>query len=889
MAGGTTFDRGAEYAGADRVEALDSADRGRVLLAAVRGAGRSYQTLVTAVVPTAPVRWVSRCSCPVGGTCKHAVAVLLTARERVAPDAVAADGPAEWERRLAPLLGRPEQAGRSEPDGPAMALVVEVVDAIVQQGTRVRQVRLRPSRTTRTGTWAKSTTWADVVETGYAWNRPPPMHPRHREALTRLHRLSGASTRAYAGRTEVDLAGLGPAGWDALRQVAAAGVELIGAPGPSGEPSPVTLLDHPVDVGLDVVRDAAGLLVRARTEGLPAPAAADDEVLLVGDPAHGVVVRHGADLVLVPLASPLPNAVAALVLDPRPLRVPTEDADRFVALYLPRLALQVPVASSDGSVEITGPARPVLDVEVLPEPGHRTRLRLGVRYGEVRVRALGRDDPLPRDHGAERRLLDSLDVLDRVPGARTRASERVPWTLTPETVLVGMDAVRFVGEVLPVLQAHPDVHVAVVGELATFEEATEAPVIELATAETDGGGTDWFDLRVTVTVDGEEVPFEPAVRRARPRRHHHAAGVRHLVPARPTRRCPACATSSRRLVASATGPGRGPADQPVTTSASGTSWSRSASSASRPRAGPRASRPSAGWPTRPAPEVPAGLHGRRCGRTSSTASTGSARCWDARLGGVLADDMGLGKTVQVLALLRPRRGGRRARPPGPRGRPDLGGAATGSSEAARFVPGLRAPWSSADRARPAAERLWPSWSRASHVVVTSYAVLRLDADEYRRCRWRGLVLDEAQFVKNHQCQDLPGRPAAGRAVQARRSPAPRWRTRLMDLWSMLSIVAPGLFPQPEVLHRALPAPDRVRRRPELLAVLRRRIRPLHAAPHQGAGRRATCRPSRSRCSRSMLDPEHARLYRPAPAARAAARCSACSTTRTATGSRSCAR
>ncbi len=41
---------------------------------------------------------------------------------------------------------------------------------------------------------------------------------------------------------------------------------------------------------------------------------------------------------------------------------------------------------------------------------------------------------------------------------------------------------------------------------------------------------------------------------------------------------------------------------------------------------------------------------------------------------------------------------------------------------------------------------------ASDVVVTSYALLRLDAAEYRETRWSALVLDEAQFVKNPQSQ-----------------------------------------------------------------------------------------------------------------------------------------
>ena len=58
------------------------------------------------------------------------------------------------------------------------------------------------------------------------------------------------------------------------------------------------------------------------------------------------------------------------------------------------------------------------------------------------------------------------------------------------------------------------------------------------------------------------------------------------------------------------------------------------------------------------------------------------------------------------------------------------------------------------------------------------------------------MLDEAQFVKNHQAKTYQC---------ARRLPAPfklaitgtPLENSLMDLWSLLSIVAPGLFPSPE--------------------------------------------------------------------------------------------
>jgi SNF2 family DNA or RNA helicase len=49
---------------------------------------------------------------------------------------------------------------------------------------------------------------------------------------------------------------------------------------------------------------------------------------------------------------------------------------------------------------------------------------------------------------------------------------------------------------------------------------------------------------------------------------------------------------------------------------------------------------------------------------------------------------------------------------------------------------------------------------------------------------------------------------------------------LMDLWALLSLTAPGLYPRPDVFTRTYRKPIESGARPELLDLLRRRIRPL---------------------------------------------------------------
>ena len=129
-------------------------------------------------------------------------------------------------------------------------------------------------------------------------------------------------------------------------------------------------------------------------------------------------------------------------------------------------------------------------------------------------------------------------------------------------------------------------------------------------------------------------------------------------------------------------------------------------------------------------------------------------------------------------------------------------------EAQRFAPDLVVR---RGRARPAA-----SWRTSlaelvagADLVVTTYTLLRLGEEDYRGLPWSGLVLDEAQFVKNHPAKTYR---------RARRLPRPfklaitgtPVENNLMDLWSMLSIVAPGLFPSPQRFTEHYRQPDRAR-------------------------------------------------------------------------------
>jgi SNF2 family DNA or RNA helicase len=194
--------------------------------------------------------------------------------------------------------------------------------------------------------------------------------------------------------------------------------------------------------------------------------------------------------------------------------------------------------------------------------------------------------------------------------------------------------------------------------------------------------------------------------------------------------------------------------------------------------------------------------------------------WDNGLGGVLADDMGLGKTLQTLALIA------RVAEQGPQRFLVVAPTSVVTNwvaESDKFTPGLAAIAVTSTEARSGtslADRV-----ATADIVVTSYALLRIDFEAYAGIDWAGVILDEAQFVKNHaskthQCVrrlDSPFKLAiTGTPME----------NNLMELWSLLSITAPGLFPSPAAFGDYFRKPIESGSNRERLPLLRRRIKPV---------------------------------------------------------------
>ncbi|HET8916195.1 MAG TPA: DEAD/DEAH box helicase, partial [Propionibacteriaceae bacterium] len=229
--------------------------------------------------------------------------------------------------------------------------------------------------------------------------------------------------------------------------------------------------------------------------------------------------------------------------------------------------------------------------------------------------------------------------------------------------------------------------------------------------------------------------------------------------------------------------------------------------------------------------------------------------WRHQLGGILADDMGLGKTLQALALVC------HARSVCPEQPPFLVVAPTSvvsnwSSEAVRFAPDLRVVClseSASKRRAQSAETV-----ANADLVITSYSLLRIDNDKLTELDWSGLLLDEAQFVKNHRAKtyQCARRIAAPFKLAITGTPL---ENSLMDLWALLSITAPGLFPDPDRFSEYYRRPIERNKDAARLRQLRRRIRPVMLRRTKESVA-SELPPKQEQVVEVELHPRHRRIY-----------------------------
>jgi superfamily II DNA or RNA helicase len=846
------FQRGRQYARERRVIEARWQLPKVVGFGVVQGNGGDYETSFH--MQQAPsgrlTAFNSSCDCPVATNCKHGVALALTLlHDRPAAPSTS---PRAWERALAGLL---QDEPVAEP--PRVALGFEVVESSPsrwQSGATVRRVGMRPLSPGRNGWVRTGISWQTI---GSAWSSSrdlPAEQLRLLREIVALEQVGSSGGYYYAAAARLvhfdDIPT--PRIWDTLADAVTAGIPLVTGPRGSIE---VSLTADPARLTVALRRGPEGLAVAPEVSwGDAVPPI--DEILPLGSPPHGLAwtPRGGDELRLARLAS-TPHAAIVRLLEQRQVVVPAADEADFLNRYVPSLRERV-VVVVDGDIDLPEPAPPVLVVELLYTP-HRDTLEVSWHW-RYTVGDHDHVEPLQPPRAARSRNRDLEHEALTVKTVVTALGDGSPLlqpdtdgshALRAHTWVSGVEALKVLTAV-PDVAALPGVEVVEVLPLPSRRMTTSAPVLDITT-EPVADDRDWFDLSVQVTIDGEDVPFDQLfVALARQQSYlvlPSGTWFRLDVPELQTLRD--LIDEARAL----TDPGprsarvsRYHADFWDTLEQLGVVENQSVQWRSAVAA-------LAGTAELEPPPVPAGVAAKL--RPYQVDGYGwLAMLQQHDLGGVLADEMGLGKTLQTIALIaRTREKGTTA--------PFLVVAPTSvvftwASECRRFAPGLevRVVGETVRRSGVAVADA----VEGADVVVTSYALFRIDFDHYAAVEWAGLVLDEAQAVKNPKSRGYACARQLETPFKLAITGTPM-ENNLTELWALLSITSPGLFPHPKGFDEHFRNPIEKHRDADRLAVLRRRIKPfmLRRTKEEVA---AELPPKQEQVLELPLEPRHRKIY-----------------------------
>ena len=842
--GQETFRRGLEYARSGHVRQVTWSDSGNTLTAVVQG-NRPHPYVVSITSSTTAAgrqMLLGQCTCPMGLMCKHVAATLIVAR-----DHGGAPGPerpaSSW--RLALDAIAIEEADLDSAPIALQFTVQPPLKADRYSRTRMRhRLGARPMLMGTRGRWvASEISWQRLRYLGSH------IHPEHARLVRRLLAMHPTTAFSYygAGSQWLDVGELdGRSLWTVLQDARASGMPLLMD---DKAQSPVTFIDEPTEVAFDIIRHPSGICVTPELwvgeEVLSYP-----HLEFIGQPASAAFAwlmdeasGKADEITLLAISSPIPDSLVDLLVREDSIEVPLDEEADFVLEGYPALARHYRIGSQDGSFVPPMPPQPTLQLVIqhhrLPPDARPDRAVIGPMIelqwawaylgGDPSRQASAKPQPLwappgqgsgYRDLAAEREVLTRVEwLLEGQPDLVIPGQAR----LAAHATLTGRAMLKFLNEDLDRIRLDPGISVIEDGAAIAYVEALDEPAIDLSLQQRPDSW-DWFDLQVAVSVAGEEIPFEVLFRALAtgqellflpsgtyvsldagdPERRERLERLRALIEE---------ARALRESTRDSLGISRYQVDLWEDLVALGVideqsnAWQQALGRLARSEGHRPAALPDGALLAQPRPYQYDGFAWLSFLRANG-------------LGGVLADDMGLGKTLQaIMAMVEGRESG---------DAPYLVVAPTSvmgnwARECARFAPGLRTVLIT-----ETSKRRGDSLAHAiagSDVVITSYALFRLDFEEFECLEWSGLWLDEAQFTKNRQSQAYACARRLRTPFKVAITGTPM-ENNLMELWSLLSITAPGLFPNPDRFADYYQRPIERELDRERLSQLRRRIRPF---------------------------------------------------------------
>lgn len=191
------------------------------------------------------------------------------------------------------------------------------------------------------------------------------------------------------------------------------------------------------------------------------------------------------------------------------------------------------------------------------------------------------------------------------------------------------------------------------------------------------------------------------------------------------------------------------------------------------------------------------------------------------LGSCLADDMGLGKTIQTLALLIhwKEKG---------KNRPSLLICPTSVSsnwikEAQRFTPTLKVLLHHGIQRKKGNSFLLEI--EKCDLVVSSYALLYRDIDVFQKVDWLGLILDEAQNIKNPKTKQAHAARSLRAECRIALTGTPV-ENNIGELWSLMEFLNPGFMGSEAEFQQRFFLPIQFHHNPKAIQDLKRLTGPF---------------------------------------------------------------
>jgi len=208
---------------------------------------------------------------------------------------------------------------------------------------------------------------------------------------------------------------------------------------------------------------------------------------------------------------------------------------------------------------------------------------------------------------------------------------------------------------------------------------------------------------------------------------------------------------------------------------------------------------------------------------------------DNGFGGILADEMGLGKTLQTLAHLNACGRRRMKSVASESGNDRLLGSSPAMphlivcptslvfnwvAEAKKFTPELKVLALHGPNRHTRFKEI-----AGTDLVITSYALIRRDAERYRELEFDTVVLDEAQHIKNRQTRNAQAVKAVRGHHRLVLTGTPL-ENSVLDLWSIFDFLMPGYLGAAKDFRERYELPITRDRNADAQTRLARRLRPF---------------------------------------------------------------